>query len=96
MTLYVNADWSALVPEGSPEAAFGVQAKDLKRLGLDHLAEGDVPKQAEPEVLHSANAEPTPELTADVEKAVAKPSDKAVRKPANKGSARKDSDGNGD
>ena len=33
-TYYVNADWSAFVPEGSTSAAFGVSESDVDRLGL--------------------------------------------------------------
>lgn len=36
-TIFVNSDWSAIVPAGSPDAAFGVQARDAKRLGVDKL-----------------------------------------------------------
>ena len=35
--IFVNADWSAVVPAGSPEASFGVQPRDAKRLGVDKL-----------------------------------------------------------
>jgi hypothetical protein len=63
VTLFVNADWSAIVPAGSPEAAFGVQPKDAKRLGLLDLpvedgAEAPDPtvEAAAPAVLRSANA----------------------------------------
>lgn len=87
-SLFVNADWSALVPAGSAEAAFGIQPKDAKRRGL-LLA--DEPLD-EPVRLASANlvepevvAEPIPES-----KEAAKPANKAAPKPANKGAARKD------
>jgi len=33
-SLYVTADWSRFVEEGSPEAAFGVAPVDIDRLGL--------------------------------------------------------------
>ena len=33
-SLYVNEDWSALVPAGSPEARFGITPADAKRMGL--------------------------------------------------------------
>jgi hypothetical protein len=68
-TLYVNADWSAIVPAGSIEARFGVARKDAIRLGL----------------LSGKAEEPAPATiaTANV-KQVAKPADKAVRKPPNK------------
>lgn len=72
-SLYVNADWSALVPAGSVEAAFGIDAETAKRLGL-------LPKEPdevipEPETVSSAN---------DEAKEAAKPADKAVRKPKTK------------
>jgi len=74
-TLYVNADWSAIVPAGSPEAAFGVQPKDAKRLGLLNLpvAEGasapdPTVEEAASVVLTSAN-EPAPDLTEAIEAA---------------------------
>jgi hypothetical protein len=84
-SLYVNADWSALVPAGSEEAAFGITPKDAKRRGLIPLETGET--LGEPESLMvSANlvkpeppAEPEPEA-----KEAAKPADKAARKPANK------------
>jgi hypothetical protein len=34
VTLYVTADWSRFVPEGDPEACFGVALVDVDRLGL--------------------------------------------------------------
>jgi len=33
-TLYVTADYRRFVPEGDPEAAFGVSASDIDRLHL--------------------------------------------------------------
>ena len=78
MTYFVNADWSAIVPEGSSEAAFGVQAKDLKRLGLAHLVKGELPEQApEPEVLRNVPDEP------EAKEAEA-PANKKAPAPANK------------
>jgi hypothetical protein len=32
--LYVNADWSAIVPAGSPEAAFGIDEETARQRGL--------------------------------------------------------------
>ena len=33
-TFFINADWSAFVPEGSTSAAFIVSESDVDRLGL--------------------------------------------------------------
>ena len=87
-TFFVNRDWSAIVPEGSPDAAFGVQAKDLRRLGLaDQVAAAELP-DAEPEpkvlVMGSANAQPEPMPPADDTKQAPPPADKQAAKPANK------------
>jgi len=82
-SLFVNADWSALVPAGSPEAAFGIQPQDAKRRGLLPLEAGET--LGEPELLKSANAEPSPEPEA---KEAEKPDDKAAAKPANKSARR--------
>lgn len=84
MPLYVNADWSALVPEGSPEAAFGITPKDAQRRGLAPLAPGET--LDEPETLASAN------LLSTATKEAPAPHDKAAKKPADKGAARKDTD----
>jgi hypothetical protein len=95
-SLYVNADWSALVPAGSEEAAFGITPKDAKRRGLIPLETGET--LGEPESLMvSANLVKVgeggpevvtlPEPPAEPEpeaKEAAKPADKAARKPANK------------
>lgn len=94
-SLYVNADWSALVPAGSPEAAFGITPKDAKRRGLLPLELDET--LGEPEILRSANPvrpEPEPEPTTEVAepepepepeaKEAPKPADKAVRKPRTK------------
>lgn len=81
--LFVNADWSALVPAGSAEAAFGIQATDAKRRGLLPLEDGE--ELDEPEVLTSANLVPElKEADAPDDKAAEKPADKAVRKPRTK------------
>ena len=32
--LYVTSDWSRLVPEGSPEAAFFIREEDARKRGL--------------------------------------------------------------
>jgi hypothetical protein len=48
-SLYVTADWSRFVEEGSPEAAFGVAPVDIDRLGLREAYERFVtpePKEA--------------------------------------------------
>lgn len=80
-SLYVNADWSALVPAGSPLAAFGLTVEDAKRRGLLPLASGE--QFAQPETVHSANvAEPEPEPEA---KQAPAPANKAAKKAANKG-----------
>jgi hypothetical protein len=81
-SLYVNADWSALVPMDSPEAAFGLTVEEAKRRGL-LPAEGETFAPAE--TISSANVEtevmPEPEPE---EKQAPKPANKAARKPANK------------
>jgi len=76
--LFVNADWSALVLAGSPEAAYGIQPKDAKRLGLLAKEPGEV--IPEPEILVSANPAPEPELVKEAKK----PADKSARKPKTK------------
>ena len=85
-SLYVNADWSALVPAGSPEAAFGLTVEDAKRRGLLPLADGE--HFAVPDLLRSANLiEPPKEPAAEAEpeaKEAEKPADKAAPKPTNK------------
>ena len=87
--LFVNEDWSALVPAGSPEARYGIQPADAKRRGLLPLEAGET--LGEPErLLVSANLvepEPEPEPAPDPEpeaKEAPKPADKASRKPATK------------
>lgn len=94
-TLYVNADWSAIVPAGSAAAAFGVQPKDAKRLGLDTLAVSDgadapdpAVEQVAPTTMTSANVIPEP--VAPEAKEAPAPANKAALKPANKGAARKE------
>ena len=92
--VFLNADRSAIVPAGSVDAAFGVQPKDMKRLGYDKLpVQGGVelPDLPEPEttveafelrsasVLPEAPAEPEPEA-----KEAPKPADKAAKKPPTK------------
>lgn len=88
MSLYVNADWSALVPAGSPEAAFGITAQDAKRRGLVPLEPDE--KLDERTVLRSANLlpprpeiapEPVPEPEA---KEAPKPADKSMKRPRTK------------
>jgi hypothetical protein len=80
MSLYVNADWSALVPAGSPDAAFGIQEKDAKRRGL-LATEPD--ETVEPiEVLTSANE--AKEAPPPADKMIPAPANKAVRKPRRK------------
>lgn len=89
-SLYVNADWSALVPAGSVEAAFGIDEPTAKRLGLlDKEPEEVIPK---PETVSSANViEATKEPAEEAEppdepeaKQADKPPNKAARKPRNK------------
>ena len=75
MTVYLNADRSKVVPEGSPDAAFGVAEADVAALGLtDALAKFNV-EQAE----DYARRNTEPEV-----KAVAAPANKAVKKPNDK------------
>ena len=86
-SLYVNADWSALVPAGSVEAAFGIDAATAKRLGLMDKEPDEV--LPEPVTISSANEPETPEPTVGAEdeseaKEAAKPADKARRKPRTK------------
>lgn len=85
-SLFVNADWSALVPAGSPDAAFGIQPKDAKRRGLLPLDKGET--LGEPEkLIVSANLLPEAEAkeAEPVEdKEAAKPADKSAKKPAKK------------
>lgn len=79
--LYVNADWSALVPAGSVEAAFGLDEETARRLGLL-----DGSKPAEPVTIHSANltvAEPAPEPEPEAKQAP-KPANKAAKQPRDK------------
>ena len=78
-SLYVNADWSRLVPVSSPEAAFGLTVEEAKRRGL-LPAEGETFAPAE--TIHSANVEP--EAPEPEEKQAPKSANKAARKPANK------------
>lgn len=91
--IFVNADWSAIVPAGSPDAAFGVQPRDAKRLGVDKLPlhDGvrlsDLPEPTEPVVLRSAEPEEVmaaKEAPKPADKAAAKPANKAIRKPRSK------------
>jgi outer membrane biosynthesis protein TonB len=93
-SLFVNADWSALVPAGSAEAAFGITPKDAKRRGLLPLETGETLGEPEtlmvsanllpePEPEEGAEPEPTPEPEAEP---VAEPEPKVKQapKPANK------------
>lgn len=92
--IFVNADWSAVVPEGHPDARYGVQPKDAKRLGIDKLpvlagAElGDLPEPetAEQFVLRSASLLPEqPEANVEPEADAAEdPEAKEAPKPADK------------
>lgn len=79
--LYVNADWSAIVPAGSVEAAFGIDEPTARARGLLPLAEAE--KLVEPETTHSAN-EATKEPEEPEAKEADKPADKAVKKPRTK------------
>jgi hypothetical protein len=86
-TVYVTADWKRIVPEGSPEAAFGVQPKDLRRLGLDEsAAAGTAPvDQAEAAPVLSVGGDTAPDADTKaaepVEDKAAEPvEDKAVRR----------------
>ena len=89
-SLFVNADWSAIVPAGSLEAAFGITPKDAKRRGLLDLDEGET--LGEPELLRSANdSEAAPDeasedasAVAEAEAAGAEPEAKEAAKPADK------------
>jgi hypothetical protein len=49
MTVYVTADWSRVVREGDPEAAFGVSEADIDRLGLREKVNAlEAPPEPEP------------------------------------------------
>lgn len=78
--LYVDETWSRIVPAGSPDARFGVQRKDAKRLGLLSLDEGE--EITEPSVLTSANEVKEAERPAD--KQAPKPADKSVKRTSRK------------
>lgn len=67
-TLYVNEDWSALVPAGSPEARFGIARVDAIKRGL-------LPGKVEA---------PAPVELTLTPKEAAKPTDKAIHKPRTK------------
>jgi hypothetical protein len=90
-SLYVNADWSALVPEGSPEAAFGITPKDARRRGLLPIDADDT--REEPKQMVSANLfaipQPAPEpevkdAPRPADKEAPRPADKSRRKPSTK------------
>jgi hypothetical protein len=78
--LYVNADWSALVPAGSPDAAFGITPKDAQRRGLVAASE----PLDELKVLMSANLLPAQEDHMAEAKEAPKPADKSMTKPKTK------------
>lgn len=87
MTIYLNADRSAIVPAGSAEAAFGIQPKDMQRLGFDKLpvlGAVELPEMPDPSVVLSSANTPVEEPVAEVKQAP-KPANKAAKKPANKG-----------
>lgn len=89
--LYVNSDWSALVPAGSAEAAFGISEKDAKRRGLLPLVEGE--QFEAPEVLHSANApDALPEGVADADAAQAAAAELDAAKASAKAADAKEAD----
>jgi len=48
-TYFVNADWSAFVPEGSTSAAFGVSEADVDSLGLREKLDAFLAPAPEPE-----------------------------------------------
>ena len=79
-SLYVNADWSALVPVNSPEAAFGLTVEEAKRRGL-LPAEGETFAPAE--TIGSANDQPEA-ADPEQEKQAPTPANKAAHKSANK------------
>ena len=47
-TYFVNADWTAFVPEGSTSAAFGVAETDVERLGLREQLDAFLAPEPEP------------------------------------------------
>lgn len=59
-TYYVTADYSRIVDEGSPEAAFGIQPKDLARYGLTPPdgVDQEPPETKEAEAPEDKQAEP--------------------------------------
>ena len=67
-SLYVTADWQRFVPEGDPDAAFGVALSDVDRLGLRSALDDFESKQARK----------------PADKQARKPSNKAASKPADK------------
>ena len=73
--LYVDKDWTKLVPEGSAEAAFllnapgqDIEAEHVKRLGLEVWADGRVMQGPEPVIAPEPEPEAvvSPEPLADV------------------------------
>ena len=68
-SLYVTADWSRFVEDGSPESAFGVAPVDIDRLGLREAYERFTAPPPEPK----AQSKPA-------DKMVSKPSDKRKRR----------------
>ena len=66
-SLYVTADWSRFVEDGSPESAFGVAPVDIDRLGLREAYERFTAPQPK------AQAKPA-------DKMVSKPSNKRKRR----------------
>lgn len=87
-SLFVNADWSALVPAGSPEAAFGIAPVDARRLGFLPLETGE---QLAPIVVISSANQPEPaEVEPEPEgKEAPKPEDKMAPAPPNKAARRR-------
>ncbi len=91
--VFLNADRSAIVPPGSVDAAFGIQPKDMKRLGYDKLPlQGGVklPDLPEPETtveafeLRSASIVPEAAEPEAETKEAPEPANKAAKKPLNK------------
>ena len=71
-SLYVTADWSRFVDEGSVEARFGVAPVDIDRLGLREAYERFIAPKPEPA--------PSPKMQR-------RPANKMARRPSDKATA---------
>lgn len=72
-SLFVNEDWSKLVPAGSPDARFGITPRDAKRRGLLKIEKGESLGEAEvfnPGPRHPGELEAEAQAIASAEAAV--------------------------